>query len=91
MAVTTLWQGTLRAEERRRPTTEIAAFVVDTKRDTIPAPSKVCTCCDGTVSFAEWMANASRRPWMDLGVEIAEHDCKSTLAERVNALPLVTR
>lgn len=91
MVLTALWRGTLPDEARRRATTEVVAVVVDTKRDTVPAPAKRCACCHGTVSFADWMANASRRPWTELGVEIAEHACKSTLAERVNALPLVTR
>lgn len=87
--MTSLWRGAMSDAAMRRPTMEIVAVVIDTQRDTIPAPAKRCSCCKETVSFAEWMANASRRPWTDLGIEIAEHECQGTLAEKINAAPVL--
>lgn len=51
--------------------------------DTVAPPPRVCSCCGGEVTRDQWMANSTRRLWREFGLEIAEHTCKSTLAEEL--------
>lgn len=51
-----------------------------TSHDTLVPPPKRCTCCGEAVTYAEWMANPTRRHWPGLGLEIQEHTCRSTLS-----------
>lgn len=87
--MTALYRGALTDAETRRATTQIAAFVVDTKAPTLPPPPKSCSCCGESVSLDAWMGNGTRRPWTELGLEIAEHHCDGTLAEKINGAPVV--
>lgn len=57
---------------------------------TLPAPEQRCSCCGAAVTYDAWLANPTRRPWLDLGLEIAEHDCRSTLARELAEAPAVT-
>ena len=63
----------------------LVAFPNVALADTIAPPPRECSCCGEAISYAEWIANPTRRPWPGLSLEIEEHACKSTLAEELFA------
>lgn len=65
-----------------------AVKTADTER---PSALSIAQCrCGAVYTRAEWQALPSRRPWVELGLEIAECKCGSTICARASSPGVAT-